>query len=116
MTMPNRPPLHRAPGVETYLDRAVIRSRDRSPSRIYGRQWQALRRAYLVLHPVCECADQCGGASTVVDHVKPHNGDRALLMDWDNLQAMTKPCHDAKTAGRDGGFGNPRRPQGSNST
>ena len=26
---------------------------------------------------------------------------------WGNLKAMTKPCHDAKTAARDGGFGNP---------
>ena len=24
---------------------------------------------------------------------------------WDNLQSMTKPCHDRKTATIDGGFG-----------
>jgi 5-methylcytosine-specific restriction protein A len=61
-----------------------------SPSRIYGRRWQRLRIAYLAQHPLCEC-------------------DEVLLFDWDNLQAMTKACHDRKTAARDGGFGNPRR-------
>jgi hypothetical protein len=30
-----------------------------------------------------------------------------LLYDWNNLQAMTKVCHDRKTAARDGGFENP---------
>lgn len=45
--------------------------------------------------------------ATVVDHRRPHGGDYALIYDWDNLQAMTKPCHDRKTAGQDGGFGNP---------
>ena len=51
----------------------------------------------------------CGRPATVVDHRTPHNGDEALLYDWDNLQAMTKACHDRKTAARDGGFGNPVR-------
>lgn len=31
------------------------------------------------------------------------------MYDWDNLQAMTKPCHDRKTARYDGGFGHPVR-------
>ena len=54
-------------------------------------------------------APAAAGAATVVDHRTPHNGDEALLYDWDNLQSMTKACHDRKTAARDGGFGNPRR-------
>jgi 5-methylcytosine-specific restriction protein A len=45
----------------------------------------------------------------VVDHKRPHLGDLALLMSWDNLQAMSKACHDRKTAAVDGGFGNPVR-------
>jgi 5-methylcytosine-specific restriction protein A len=105
--MPKRPPLHRAFGVETYVDRAAIRSRGPSPSRVYGRAWQRLRVAYLAQNPLCECG--CGHPATVVDHKKPHNGNHSLLMDWDNLQALTKPCHDRKTAARDGGFGNPYR-------
>ena len=62
---------------------------------------------YLDQHPLCECG--CGYAATVVDHRRPHDGDLGLLYDWDNLQAMTKPCHDRKTAALDGGFGNPIR-------
>jgi 5-methylcytosine-specific restriction protein A len=73
-----------------------------SRSRIYGHRWRKLRLAYLAASDL-----RCGRAATVVDHRRPHNGDAALLYDWDNLQAMTKPCHDAKTARIDGGFGNP---------
>ena len=84
-----------------------------SPSRIYGRRWQRLRIAYLAQHPLCECDENggagCGRPALIVDHRTPHNGDEALLYDWDNLQAMTKACHDRKTAARDGGFGNPVR-------
>jgi 5-methylcytosine-specific restriction protein A len=75
-------------------------------SRLYDTQrWKRLRRAYLAQHVLCECG--CGYASTIVDHRKPHCGDERLMFAWDNLEAMTKSCHDAKTAARDGGFGNP---------
>ncbi|HEY2528079.1 MAG TPA: HNH endonuclease signature motif containing protein [Xanthobacteraceae bacterium] len=105
--MPSRSPTHRAPGVQTYLERREIRARTRSPSRIYNRQWRRLRLAYLAHHPLCECG--CGYPATVVDHKQPHNGNITMLMDWDNLQALTKSCHDKKTAAYDGGFGNPLR-------
>jgi 5-methylcytosine-specific restriction enzyme A len=82
-----------------------------SPSQIYGRRWQRL--AYLARNPLCQCDENdgagCGRTATVVDHRTPHNGDLALLYAWDNLQSMTKACHDRKTAARDGGFGNPIR-------
>jgi 5-methylcytosine-specific restriction enzyme A len=84
-----------------------------SPARTYGRRWQRLRLAYLARNPLCECDENagagCGRPAVVVDHRVPHNGDEVLLYSWDNLQAMTKACHDRKTAARDGGFGNPRR-------
>ena len=106
--MPAHPPVHRPIGVTTSAARRAAYDAARvSPSRIYGRQWQKLRLAYLVAHPLCECG--CSYPATVVDHRRPHNGDRELLYDWDNLQALTKACHDRKTAARDGGFGNPRR-------
>jgi 5-methylcytosine-specific restriction protein A len=97
--MPNRAPLHR-----TLVATAARRA---SPSRIYGRRWQKLRAAYLARHPLCECG--CGQAAAVVDHIRPHGGDLALVFDWTNLQALAKTCHDRKTAARDGGFGNPVR-------
>jgi 5-methylcytosine-specific restriction protein A len=45
----------------------------------------------------------------VVDHRTPHDGDVVLMYDWDNLEAMTKQCHDRKTAGRDGGWSDTTR-------
>lgn len=106
--LPDRRPVHRALGVLTPADRRAAYDRARpSPSRTYGRRWQRLRIAYLARNPLCECG--CGYAATVVDHRVPHNGDLALMYAWDNLQALTKACHDRKTAARDGGFGNPIR-------
>lgn len=43
--------------------------------------------------------------ASVVDHVIPHRGDKALFWDSDNWQPLCKPCHDRKTAAQDGGFG-----------
>lgn len=108
--MPDSPPVHRPIGVLTHADRRALRDRTRSGSRVYGTRWQRLRKMYLARHPICECEAQCGRPAIVVDHKQPHNGDLSLMYAWDNLQAMTKPCHDAKTAARDGGFGNPVRP------
>jgi 5-methylcytosine-specific restriction protein A len=103
--MPIRRPVHRPAGAQTRDERRAAYDAARlSRSRIYGRRWQKLRAAYLAQNPLCECG--CGYAAAVVDHRIPHNGDPALIYAWDNLQAMTKPCHDKKTAGRDGGFGN----------
>ena len=99
-------PVHRSIGTQTTAERRRAYDSGRpSPARIYNRRWQKLRRAYLAQHPICECG--CGYPATVVDHRRAHNGEPALLYAWDNLQAMTKSCHDRKTAARDGGFGNP---------
>jgi 5-methylcytosine-specific restriction protein A len=103
--MANQRPRHQSLGVQSYADRRSQRDRNRSAGRIYGWRWQKLRAAYLVQYPLCSCG--CGYPATVVDHKKPHNGDPALMYDWDNLQSMTKQCHDRKTATYDGGFGNP---------
>jgi 5-methylcytosine-specific restriction protein A len=104
--MPVSPPVHRPVAALSELARKRAYDAAR-PSRaaIYGRRWRALRAAYLATHPICECG--CGRAASVVDHRTPHNGDERLLYSWNNLQAMTKACHDAKTAKHDGGFGNP---------
>jgi 5-methylcytosine-specific restriction protein A len=44
--------------------------------------------------------------ASVVDHIVPHRGDMALFWDRSNWQAMSKLCHDRKTARENGGFGN----------
>jgi len=43
--------------------------------------------------------------ATVVDHVIPHRGNQDIFWDQSNWQAMSKPCHDSKTALEDGGLG-----------
>jgi 5-methylcytosine-specific restriction protein A len=104
--MAMRSPVHQPIGAQTETERRT--AYDRTKVRHYTkRRWFHLRNAYLATHPLCECG--CGYAATVVDHKQPHNGDDALLYAWDNLQAMTKQCHDRKTATHDGGFGNPSR-------
>jgi len=45
----------------------------------------------------------------IVDHVIPHRGDQELFWDTSNWQPLCKRCHDVKTAGEDGGFGNRAR-------
>jgi len=73
-----------------------------STQRGYGSRWQRARLDYLAANPWCR---SCNVPATVVDHVKPHKGDRRLFWDRDNWQPLCKRCHDRKTATEDGGFG-----------
>ena len=57
-------------------------------------RWRKIRAAFLATHPLCV---MCQHPATVVDHIKPHRGNDALMWDWNNLQACCKPCHDRKT-------------------
>lgn len=59
-------------------------------------RWAPLRDQVLSEEPLCRAG--CGHPPTVVDHIRPHRGDEHLAFDRANLQAMCKPCHDAKTA------------------
>ena len=44
--------------------------------------------------------------ATVADHKVPHRGDSRLFWNPDNLQSMTKPCHDSlKQSEEKGGSG-----------
>ena len=63
----------------------------------YGKQWRAARAAFLSQHPLCVyCARQGRTeAASVVDHIKPHNGDPALFWDVANWQPLCKQCHDS---------------------
>jgi 5-methylcytosine-specific restriction protein A len=73
-----------------------------STARGYTYRWQKEGKAFLELHPLCQCADCDEGRkrllpATVVDHRIPHRGDMRLFWDRSNWQAMSKPCHDRKT-------------------
>lgn len=61
--------------------------------------WQTLRKDQLLREPFCvECARRGERVrATVVDHIVPHRGDRALFSDPKNLQSLCKRCHDRKT-------------------
>lgn len=65
--------------------------RPNSRQRGYTREWEALRAEFLRFHPSCAF---CGADAQVVDHIKRHHGVRAMVMSWNNLQALCKPCHD----------------------
>lgn len=96
--MPSRPNVHR-PNV--HQAKASGR-RGTAHQRGYTSAWQRASRAFLAAHPLCEC-DDCRKnglvrAAEVVDHFIPHRGDMTLFWDESNWRAMTKRCHDKKTA------------------
>lgn len=57
-------------------------------------RWKTMRKTFIGSHPYCEI---CGGMSEVVDHIIPPRGDEEMFFNTDNLQALCKSCHDAKT-------------------
>jgi len=81
--------------------------RETSAQRGYSSAWRKAREGYLRNHPLCKKHYDAGHLvpATVVDHIKPHKGDKALFWDSDNWQPLCKACHDRKTATEDGGFG-----------
>lgn len=67
-----------------------------STARGYDYRWQQYRKRYLLEHPLCVMCEATGRveASTIVDHVVPHRGDKQLFWDPTNHQALCKGCHD----------------------
>ena len=81
-------------------ERQYDRQRGSAAQRGYDGKWQQARKGYLARHPLCvECEKQGKiTPATVVDHIIPHRGDRALFWDTNNWQPLCKSCHDRKTA------------------
>ncbi len=111
--MPSRPPQHRPRlyAARQESPKAQPRQHDRRLSareRGYTWEWEKARKAYLEKHPDCvHCLEErVVTSATVVDHIKPHKGDKVLFWDSNNWQPLCKPHHDKKTAREDGGFGN----------
>lgn len=86
---------------------ATDAQRGTSSERGYSYAWQQAREGFLRKHPLCAKHEKRGEvvAATVVDHIKPHRGDKDLFWDRTNWQPLCKRCHDIKTATEDGGFG-----------
>lgn len=68
-------------------------TRPSARERGYTAEWQDARRIFLHDRPDCAF---CGYPATVVDHVIPHRGDKALFWDRGNWQPLCKPCHDRR--------------------
>lgn len=72
--------------------RRFDRTRPTSSARGYNSEWRKLRAEFLRLHQTCAF---CGGDAQVVDHIQRHHANVALVMNWNNLQALCKRCHDS---------------------
>lgn len=72
----------------------------------YSHEWDKVSRMFKRNNPLCvHCLkDGRTTASREVDHIIPKV--QGGTDEWDNLQALCKPCHSVKTATEDGGFGN----------
>lgn len=70
--------------------RRADRNRPNSRQRGYTREWEKARAEFLRLHPCCA---MCGADATLVDHIKPHMGDKVLFWNWHNWQALCTGCH-----------------------
>lgn len=57
-------------------------------------EWKTLRSQKLREQPCCE---MCGAPATEVHHMRPHNGDRDLFLDYDNLMSICHSCHVRET-------------------
>lgn len=90
--------------------------RGSSAQRGYDKAWQTLRLEYLAQHPFCECEDHQGkderALSRVVDHRISIRERPELRLEWSNLRAMTKPCHDRHTARTQGFAQRRQQPEG----
>lgn len=67
---------------------------------LYSYRWQQARKRFLADRPFCE--GECKAANrvtlaTVVDHIVPHRGNRALFWDESNWQPLCQSCHSRKT-------------------
>ena len=76
--------------------REVEQARGTKQQRGYGGEWERISLMKRAECPVCE---MCNDAMAVdVDHIEPFNGPNdPLRTDWQNLQAVCRACHRAKT-------------------
>ncbi|NQX68474.1 HNH endonuclease [Paenibacillus alba] len=92
-----------------HIGQDLVKERERGSAaqRGYDSAWRKARLHFLKKHPLCVHCDNEGsiGAATVVDHIKPHKGDKGLFWERANWQPLCKRHHDIKTATEDGGFG-----------
>lgn len=73
--------------------------RGSSTSRGYDAAWRRVRVAYLAENPLCaDCFPHRLTPATEVHHVAKVADRPDLRLDFDNLKALCKACHSARTA------------------
>lgn len=65
--------------------------RDESDDFYKTERWKRLSAYYRKVHPLCEECE--AAASDLTDHIKPRKTHPELSLDWDNLRALCRPCH-----------------------
>lgn len=114
---PSAPGSHRCPAHKRAVDlqrveqRKVVHlkyneRRDDSDRFYKTERWKKLSAYYRKRHPVCEHCDNA--ASDITDHIKPYKAHPDLGLDWDNLRALCRACHNrigeqVGSVGRHGG-------------
>lgn len=90
------------------------RARPSSTARGYDADWRVTRAEHLRRFPYCQ-AGPCQRlplarrpVATDVDHLDGLGPDGPRGHDHDNLESLCHRHHSAKTASKDGGFGNPK--------
>lgn len=91
---------------EFYCDdhkKVHVKDRANATERGYDSKWRTARSRFLKVNPLCVRCKAEGRLvkATVVDHIKPHRGDKVLFWDEGNWQALCKRCHDKKTMSED---------------
>lgn len=80
-----------------------VNDRANATKRGYDSKWRAARVRFLKVNPLCVRCKAEGRLvkATVVDHIKPHRGDKDLFWNESNWQPLCKRCHDSKTMTED---------------
>lgn len=65
--------------------------RDESDAFYKTERWKKLSAYYRRVHPVCEECDSA--ASEITDHIKAFKLNPDLALDWNNLRALCRRCH-----------------------
>lgn len=83
--------LQRQQAAKQVAHRAYNERRDPTDSFYKTERWKKLSAYYRKRHPVCEHCESA--ASDITDHIKPYKTHPELGLDWDNLRALCRPCH-----------------------
>ncbi|TLX53835.1 HNH endonuclease [Stutzerimonas nosocomialis] len=81
----------RREGQRKTVHRQYNERRDESDSFYKTERWKKLSAYYRKVHPICEECERA--ASDITDHIKAYKTHPELGLDWENLRALCRPCH-----------------------